>query len=160
MKKMFYLLLVLPLLGLTACSDDDDIPNVDVTVSIEGATRVGDVLYVVEGETLSVTSINLVDNTAKGAVIGSASYFWDYYRFYATINRPYGMSLSTVDMPLGNHLLEAIITIYAVDYAPCQGYINYKVRIVPSADDIPTDSVAEENPTVKAMVRIIDDNDD
>lgn len=159
MKKMIYLLLVLPLLGLTACSDDDDIPNVDVTVSIEGATRVGDVLYVVEGETLSVTSINLVDNTAKGAVIGSASYFWDYYRFYATINRPYGMSLSTVDMPLGNHLLEAVITIYAVDYAPCQGYINYKVRIVPSADDIPTDGVAEENPTVKAMVRFIDDND-
>lgn len=160
MKKLFTLLMVIPLfVGMASCDSDDDFPPVDITVSIEGATRVDNSLYVVQGDTLDVAAINMVDNTSKGAVIGSATYFWDYYRVGGTIVKPYGMSFDTSGVALGRHLLQVQISIYAVDYAPCIGYVSYNVIVVPSASDIPSDGDIENNPTVNAVIRDADDAD-
>lgn len=154
MKKLFYYLLILPLaISLASCSDDDDdIPPVDITVNIEGATRVDNTLYVVQGQNLDIVSIDMVDNTSKGAVIGSATYYWDYYRVGGTIVKPYGMDFSTQGMQLGLHLLQIKVSIYAVDYSPCMGYISYNVRVVGSESEIPSDGDVEEDPSVKAPV--------
>lgn len=161
MKKLLYLLLALPMMGLiTSCDDNDDLPPVDITVDIDGATRVGNVLYVVQGDTINVESISMVDNTAKGAVIGSAVYYWDYYRVGGTIEKPYGMSFSTNGVADGMHLLQMRISIYAVDYSPCIGYVSYNVAVVPSIDDIPTNGDIETNPTLKAAVVSSDDAPD
>lgn len=162
MKKLFYYLLILPLMAsFSSCSDDDDdIPPVDLTVNIEGATRVDNTLYVVQGETFSVASIDMIDNTSKGAVIGSATYYWDYYRVGGTIVKPYGIEISTQDMALGLHLLQIKVSIYAVDYAPCMGYISYNVRVVATADEIPSDGEIEPNPSVKAPVMPSEDIND
>lgn len=160
MKKLFYLLLALPVfMGMISCDSDDEFPPVDITVSIDGATRVGNTLYVVQGDTLDIASINMVDNTSKGAVIGSATYFWDYYRVGGTIVKPYGMSFDTADVALGLHLLQVQISIYAVDYAPCMGYISYNVAVVSSESDIPTDGDIENDPVVSAVIRDADDTD-
>ncbi|RXE71921.1 hypothetical protein ED352_03010 [Muribaculaceae bacterium Isolate-002 (NCI)] len=160
MKKLLYLLiLALPLVVMNSCDDDDDVPNVSLSATIDGATRVDNTLYVVSGETLDIESINIIDNTKKGAVIGSASYFWDYYRLGGTIVAPYGMEIDTDDIPLGNHLLQIKVSIYAVDYSPCIGYMEYPVKIVASEDDIPTDGEIEPSPTLNLVVTTDDDAD-
>ncbi|MDE5810919.1 MAG: hypothetical protein K2H61_01270 [Muribaculaceae bacterium] len=149
MKRFIYLLaLVVPFLALTSCESDDKFPDVDITVNFDGPTRVGNTLYVVQGEPLTISSITMVDHTPKGAVIGSATYFWDYYNLGGTIQRPYGFTIDTTGVALGNHWLQISVTIYAVDYAPCIGYLEYKVVVVPSADDIPSDSDSEINPSL------------
>lgn len=160
MKKLYYLLLLaLPLLGFNACDDDDDLPNVSLSASIEGATRVDNTLYVLAGDTLDIESINLVDNTKKGAVIGSATYFWDYYRLGGTIVAPYGMDIATEGVPVGNHLLQINVSIYAVDYTPCVGYMSYQVKIVDSPNDIPTEGTIEKSPVIPLVLKDKDDED-
>lgn len=160
MKKLFYLLLLaLPVIGMTSCDDDDDLPNVSLTATIEGATRVDHTLYVVSGDVIDIKSINLIDNTKKGAVIGSASYFWDYYRLGGTIVAPYGMEIDTDGVQLGNHLLQINVSIYAVDYSPCIGYMEYPVKIVASESDIPTEGDVETSPTVALVIKADDDSD-
>lgn len=160
MKKLLYLLmLALPVIGMTSCDDDDDLPNVSLTATIDGVTRVDNTLYVVSGDTIEVESINLIDNTKKGAVIGSASYFWDYYRLGGTIVAPYGMDIDTDGIPLGNHLLQIKVSIYAVDYSPCIGYMEYPVKIVASESDIPTEGEIEPSPTLALVIKADDDTE-
>lgn len=143
MKRFFYLLFALPLL-MVSCSDDNEIPNVDVYADFSGGTKVDDVIYVVQGETFTIESINIVNNDKQSALIGGATYYWDYMRVGATIISPYTFSFDTANLPVGNHLLQVEISIYAVDYAPCIGYMSYKIKIVPSATDIPGQEEGED----------------
>ncbi len=157
MKKLLLLLaLALPMFVFTSCDDDDKVPNVDVAVNFDGVTRVGNTLYVVKDQPINITSVTLTDNSGKGAVIGGVNYFWDYFRVGASIVSPYGMEFATEGIPTGNHLLQITMSIYAVDYAPCEAYVEYKVVIVDNAEDIPTNGDVEQNPTVKATVTTTD----
>ena len=77
MKKFIYLLVMLvPALALVSCHDDDnDIPNVDFNLSFENAVEVDGSLYVVQGETMKITGIDVQNNEAdKGALITAATY--------------------------------------------------------------------------------------
>ena len=149
MKRFFYLLLmIVPVLALTSCDDGNDFPDVSIRVDFEGVTRVGNSLYVVQGEPLTVASVTMVDHTPKGAVIGSANYFWDYYNLGGTIQRPYGITIDTDGVALGTHILQISVSIYAVDYSPCMGYLDYRVVVVASPDDIPGGNDSEVNPSL------------
>lgn len=115
---------------------------------------------------MSYQEIPLISNRStlliiqkKGAVIGSASYFWDYYRIGGTIVAPYGMDIDTDGVPLGNHLLQVKVSIYAVDYSPCIGYMEYPVKIVASESDIPADGDIEQSPTLVLMIKTGEDSD-
>lgn len=153
MKKLFYLLLVaLPVLGFASCSDDDDVPDVGLTTTIEGATRVDNALYAVAGDTINIEAINLVDHTKKGATIGGAEYFWDNYRIGNVIAAPYGLDIDTEGVPAGRHVLQIKVGIFAVGYSPCVGYLVYPVYIVDWADDIPSSGDVETSPTVEFSV--------
>lgn len=157
MKKLFLMMLAVPFLMATSCDDDNDLPNVDVAVNFQDVTRVDDVIYVVQGEPLTVESITLEDHTKKGAVIGGAEFFWDYEHLLSTIVQPYKMTLDTEGILVGNHLFQIAISIYAVDYSPCEGYMAYKVKVVESADDIPSDGDTEPNPSIAAAIRATGD---
>lgn len=159
MKKLLLMIaFALPFLAFTSCDDDDKVPNVDVTVQFDGVTRVGNTLYVVQDQPITISSISIKDNTSKGAVIGGATYFWDYFRVASTIVNPFEFELSTDGIPAGNHLLQISISIYAVDYSPCVGLLEYKVVIVDNESEIPTDGDVEQNPNVKVAVTTTDAN--
>ncbi len=147
MKKLFYLLFALPLLSLVACHDDDDIPNVEIIATFEGGTQVGDVYYVVQGDELQVTGVNLVNHGTKEAALGGVRYFWDYMPIGTTITAPYALNISTAEIPVGSHLLTAEMPIYAVGYSLCTGYMGKKIKIVAEAEDIPEVTTPDDSNT-------------
>lgn len=154
MKKIFYFLLaVLPLCFMASCDDDNNLPDVDVSITIDGGVRVDGMIYVVQGDTLSVESINVINREqGKNAVITSATYSWDY--LYAGISpvAPFGASFATDNMQLGKHLLQIECPLFAVDKSPANLYMAYKVDIVASADDIPqgeASTVFTDRPGIK-----------
>ena len=139
MKKILFLLLAIMPLALVSCHDENDLPDVDFTVSVTGGTYVDGSIYVVQGENLVINSI-LVHNkeNGKAAMINSAAYYWDGYYLGTAIQPPFGFEIETTEeTPLGKHSLEIVSPLLAVDKEIATSVLVYNVTIVGSADDIP-----------------------
>ena len=155
MKKWLYsaIVAVLPAMAftVTSCNDDDDLPNVDITLNVDGGTIKDGVIYVVQGDTLNVTGVNVVNNEAnKPAAIAYAKYYWDYVPVGISAVAPWGMDeLTTEKTPVGNYLLELFGPVMAVDKELANFMIGYKVSVVESAIDIPTDGTGSDTTTTR-----------
>lgn len=139
MKKFYYLLLLALPFAFAACSDDDDLPDVDFSIDVSGAVNVDNALYVVKGDAFKIESIQVVNNDKdKKAIITSADYYWDYYHIGANFQSPYGFEIQTTEETrVGEHLLEIECPVYAVDKSPAIALVAYSVYVVENADDIP-----------------------
>lgn len=136
MKRLIYLLFALPLF-MVACSDDNDLPKFDLRVEMTGQTEITDngVIVVPQGTPLTIESLTAVDASAKDLTFGGATYYWDYVFQGSTLVAPFGMTFNTENLPLGSHLLQIYIPVFAVNYSPSEAIASYTVKIVePSSD--------------------------
>ncbi|MCM1033180.1 MAG: hypothetical protein NC405_05425 [Odoribacter sp.] len=144
MKRLFYLFIfALPLIGFTACDDDNDLPDVDFIIDISDASYVDGTIYVVAGETFTIDGIKVVNNEkGKEALITYAEYFWDYQRLGVSASDPFAFEIYvSPETPLGEHLLEIYSPVYAVDKTPAFAMQAFNVQVVASASDIPAGGV-------------------
>lgn len=154
MKKLYYfLLLALPMLFVASCDDDNNLPDVDVSVEISGGVRVDGAIYVVAGDTLSIDAIKVTNKEeGKSAIITEAVYSWDYGPVLISVNPPYGASFETGENLVGSHLLQIQCPLFAVDKSPAMMYMAYKVVVVKDAQDIPSgpaETVLVDRPGIK-----------
>lgn len=151
MKKIIYCLLMLPLLALCASCDDDDnkVPNVGIQATFSGATIDDGIIYVVKGEELKVDQLELVNNSGKDGGMGVVTYYINGAVIGQAYTRPYGFEIPT-NMPAGDYLLEISTPIYVVDYPICYGFFSYKLRVVETADDLPSEPATE---TVSGLIK-------
>ncbi len=149
MKKLFYLLLALPLV-FVACDDNDDddkFPEVRVGFETSGSTVVDGRIYVVQGDTLSIDSIGVeAVNSNKQVAIGAVTYYWDYLAIGTNVVKPYNISLITKNVPLGNHLLQVECSLLAVDYPIVTAFFTYPVTVVATAEEIPSGGTNTPDP--------------
>ena len=139
MKKVFYLLLFLPLF-MVSCDDnhDDDFPRVKISVDISGAKVIDRTIYVVQGDTLTIDSIGVVSvDHNKEVVIAATSYYWDRMYVGTSTMPPFDISVDTGLLMAGRHLLQMRSSLLAVDYSPVVAILTYPVRIVEDEADIP-----------------------
>ena len=131
---------VLPVMAFTACDDDHSgLPDVDFIVDVSGAVYHDGQLYAVAGETMKITSIQVVNNIkGQNALIPYADYYWDYVRIGQSVVPPYGADIYiSPDMMGGKHLLEIYAPVYAEDKSPAFSILQYTVNVVASANDLP-----------------------
>ncbi len=79
MKKLLYLLLVIPFaMMVTSCSNDKDLPNVDITMSFDNAVVKDGTVYVVQDSVFSITGLSTksVDSNKPSAIV-NVRYFWN-----------------------------------------------------------------------------------
>ena len=140
-KLLFTLLAALPLLVLGACSDDNDnsLPDVDFNISMQGATDVDGIIYIVQGSPLTIESISVVNNEpGKEAMISGANFYWDGYFLGYAVEPPYAFLIQTTeDTRPGKHVLEITAPVLAVDKELANAHIRYNVMVVTDADQIP-----------------------
>lgn len=131
MKRLLYLLFALPLF-LASCSDDDDLPSFQLQVDMKGQTEITDkgVIVVPQGTPFTIESIQAVNPSVKDLTIGGATYYWDYVFQGSTLVAPFGMKFNTENLPLGSHLLQIYMPIFAVNYSPAEAVASYTIRIV------------------------------
>lgn len=136
MKKLIYLLFLLPLALLGSCSDDDDLPNVDLTISFDNVAADGSVIYVVKGEPFEVTSVS-VKGIGSKALVTSVTYYWDYLCLGTLPVAPFCYKFGTDYTHTGNHLLG--MTIEVAQEGKSLGFTGalYHVKVVDSVDDLP-----------------------
>lgn len=82
MKKLLYLLLVLPFaMVMASCSDDDNLPDVQITMNFSNAAVDDGVLYVAENDTLKLNSIvTKAMDANQSATLANVRYYWNYIR--------------------------------------------------------------------------------
>lgn len=155
MKRLIYLLtFALPLFFLTACDDDgSDLPDVNFVVDVSGAVYSDGQLYVVAGETLTVNSIEVVNNEqGNKAIISYADYYWDYVRIAQSVVPPFGVEIIiNPDTRIGKHVFEIYAPVFANDKSPAFSLLAYTVNVVAAPEDLPSDGVTSftATPTIK-----------
>ena len=137
MKKLLYLLLLLPLGFLASCSDDDDLPAVEVTVNIDNAVDSNGHLYIVSGEPLTVQSINVESLNGKATGISGVNYVLDHVGLGYNIVSPFGAQINPAYLPVGNHLFTLSFDVLQVDKSIAYAQLSTIVTVVESAEDLP-----------------------
>lgn len=144
MKKFIYSILfaVLPLMTVSfaSCSDDNDLPDVNISVDVDNATIVNGTIYVVQGDTLDITSVNVKNNDSnKAAAINNVKYFIDGYYFGTSFFAPYpAYNITDVNTPVGKYQLGITCTVLAVDKSIASGVLSYPIVVVANAEEIPS----------------------
>lgn len=138
MKKIFYLLLILPLM-MMSCKEDE-MPNVKFNVEFSGGVKVNGTIYVVKGDTLSVENVEIASHGDKNAAMGEVSYFLDGLFLITKFFPPYKINIPTNDMRINNHVLEFNCPLYVEDSPILTAYFRYPVKLVSNPDSIPQDS--------------------
>lgn len=142
MKKLIYLLLVLPFaMMISSCSSDNDLPNVDITMSFDNAVVKDGVVYVVADQTLSVTGLTTkaVDSNKQSAIV-NARYFWNGIPAPGLTWSGFPMEINMAEMPLvesGNNILGLNATLLEVDKTMSYCTLNIPIKTVASAEDLP-----------------------
>jgi len=148
MKKFLLALLALPLLAtLTACHDDDELPNVEIDVTYLNGVVVNNQVYVVQGQEFGIQSIvTTAVRAGKNATNGAVSYWVDNIPIGTTDIQPFAMTLSSkwTEEP-GSFYIQYVMPIYEEGCSLATAYSRVKVNVVASADDIPSDGGTPTN---------------
>ena len=137
MKKLLYLLLLLPLGLLASCSDDNDLPDVDVNVSFDNVVAADNQLYVVKGDSLKVTGVYIKGNNNQTAVINSINYMWNNTLVLWNPISPYNADFVTDHTKPGTYLLTLNMDIAQVDKTLAYCILDFKVTVVSDASQLP-----------------------
>lgn len=142
MKKLLYLLFILPFaLAVTSCNDDDNLPNVTVTMDFSNAATVDGTLYVAQTDTLMLNSIvtKAVDSN-QSAVLTNMKYYWNYIPAPSLTWSNFPLEIPIADMPLresGNNLLQMDATLLETDKSIAYANIVVPVKVVPTVEEMP-----------------------
>lgn len=144
MKKLFYSLLALPLLALafTACDNDDDNPNVEISYSFKNAVVVDEQVYTVQPDTFFIESINVkaVRPGKKATIAGAVNYWLDGIPVGTAFFAPYSLAIPTKDLPVGPHTVTANMGIAEEGCQLATAVAAMRFNIVADESDIPTSS--------------------
>lgn len=135
---MYLMLAAIPLMGFTACSDDDDTPDVNISVNYENGVQVADTVYAVMGDTLKITGIDVKANRpGKKATGGIVTYNLNGVTYFVSAVAPYPCNIPTSDFVPGRYSLGMLMPVFEVDCTPATAYMAMPLKFVESADQIP-----------------------
>lgn len=152
MKRLYYLLLALPLALFASCDDDNDLPEVTFDVTMSGGVESNGEIYVVQGETLTVDEVKVTSDTNKAATLGATTYYWSGLPVGTTIVVPFSWEFNTADLEPGKYALQIQTNVYQTDKSPAVAMLSYVVNVVASAEDLPADGVALGTRTVTPQI--------
>jgi hypothetical protein len=152
MKKLALLFpaLVALALGFVSCSDDDDLPLVDVNTTYTGATMVDGTLYVVQDQEFSITAVEAValrDNAKAG--LTSVEYGLDGWVIGVTNISPFGVSFEPGTFAVGKHILSMRMGIVEEGCSPAVGYYATDFVVVATTEEIPAPEAGTEQGLIK-----------
>lgn len=145
MKKWYLSLLAafIPMLAISfaSCSSDDDIlPDVNITLDVSKGVISDGTIYIVKGDTIVIDGVKVVNNEAnKAAAVTDVTYYWNGVIYSPSIFAPYGMKFPIPeDAEAGMNSINMTCTVLAVDKSIAVGALSYPVRIVDSEADLPS----------------------
>lgn len=141
MKHLFYLLLcALPLLGFTACDDDDDkaLPPLDVNLAISGGEFYNGKIYAVRGTDLVIDTLSIVPQGTDKALGTTVVRYNMGPQFVGMSDEPpFSVTIPIMDYYPQQVVLGIHLPLLMEGYPIYHGYIGYEVNIVDSVGALP-----------------------
>lgn len=139
MKKLLLLLFALPLLMFNSCNNDEDLPKVDIEMTLSNVSQVGNTFYAVKGDVVTINGVSVKSLTSKDAAVTNVIYRLSKGAAYAWVvpssEEPYNYSFSTEDLAEGTYTLVVNATILQVDKSIANGVFGYPIQIVDQLPD-------------------------
>lgn len=119
-----------------SCSDDNDAPDVDITINMNNVVIDNNVVYLVKDTPFEITDISVKGNGSK-AIVTSVSYFWDNIRIAWNPIAPFNRTFETSYATTGNHTFAVNCEVAQVDKSLGFAAAVFNVKVVDSADELP-----------------------
>lgn len=137
MKKLLYLLLLLPFGLLTSC-DKDDMASFDMTLTLSGVTQNEGCFYAVAGDVVSIQALDVQGTGGKNTTVANVLFYLNNTPLFPDpweLGDP--ISFSTEGLQPGTYNIGIVGNLLQVDQ-PIQNFAaNYKLVIVGSEEDLP-----------------------
>lgn len=139
MKKLFYLLFLLPLAFFASCSDDDEIAQVDFNVTLSGVTKVNNNFYTVVGDTVSVNRAYVTSKTDKAATLAGVRYYLNGLLIPATIQADgdFSVDFTTAGMQPGTYTFGVTASVLQVDKSINTAVFSLPLYVVENKESLP-----------------------
>lgn len=141
MKKLLFLLFLLPLAMFSSCGDDDDVAKVSLNVTFDGLYRSGNDLYAVSTQPFTILSVTCESLNGKAATLGRVNYLWNGFLAGSSIVQPYTYKFDPATAPLGRSRLTIEAMVYQVDASVSWAALQYNITLVEKESDLPADAV-------------------
>lgn len=139
MKKLFYILFLLPFAVFTSCDKDNDLAPFDLTITMSGVTYIDGTFFTVAGETVSIDNFQAKAVGDKNTQVANVNFFLDNALI---LPQPWDetlapFSFSTEGFQPGIYTIGVSGNLLQVDSSIKNFTANYKFVIVDSEDDLP-----------------------
>lgn len=136
MKKLFYLLLLLPF-GLFASCSDDDVADVDLNVTMSGVTQLNDSFYAVATDSISIDGVTATSLTDKAATVTNIRYQINGVPVFGTFENPYSITVPNELLTTGTNYINVYATVLQVDKSITSAGVQYPLVVVDSVASLP-----------------------
>lgn len=142
MKKLFYLLFLLPIAMFSSCSNDDELANVDLTLTLDGVTQTEEngIFYTVEGNDITIEGVDVKSLSGKDAILVNVIYYFQGYPLIGNPANPFLGTFSTEDLEPGTYNLSLRAEVLEVDKSITSIATNYPIVVVKSSEDLPANA--------------------
>ena len=156
MKKLYYLLLLLPFSLLLSCSDDKDFSPVDMTLTLDGVTLVNDNFYTIAGEKVSIENLSVKSIDGKNSAVTNVLFTLNGVPLNGVPGNPFVATIPTENLAAGTYSLEISGNLIQVDSSIKIFAVSYPLTIVENEESLPTD--APEIGSYSQTIRLTDNN--
>ena len=137
MKKLLYLLLLVPFGFLTSC-DKEDLASFDMTLTLSGVTQSDGYFYAVAGDAVTIQSLDVRGTDGKNTTVANVFFYLNNAPLFPDpweLGAP--ISFSTEGLQPGIYTIGIVGNLLQVDQ-PIQNFAsNYKLVIVGNEEDLP-----------------------
>lgn len=142
MKKLLYLLLLVPFALMTSCNKDDDFAPFDMTLTLSGVSQVDGTFYAVQGDEVSIDNLQ-VSSQEKQTAVANVMFYVDGMPLFVTpwnVDQP--LTFSTANLAPGTHNVNVSGNLLQVDQSIMEFAVNYKLVVVDSQENLPSEAPA------------------
>lgn len=148
MKILKLLFLTMPLLAaFAACSDDNEMPQVDISLTYRNAKVVNEAVYVVKPDTLFVDSVSVtaVRQGHIAGVFGPVNYYLDGVFVGSNPIIPNGMGILTEKLDPGTYSLGLSMNVAEEGCELATALVSVKMVVVSDPSEIPSSAGGDVN---------------
>lgn len=137
MKKLLYLLLLMPLPFLFSCSDDDDLAQVDMTLTLSGVSQSDNVFYTVAGENVTIENLTVKSLNGNAATVANVIFYFNGVPLIGNPGNPFTGTFSTEGLESGTYTFSMAGQVLEVDKTITDFTYSTPIVIVESEEDLP-----------------------